>query len=212
MLTATPGSASGERCHPAAGGNPSWATARGSTRMGGQRSDAKVRFSSPAPPPSLDSNACGQRLTVSPEPPPPNVSLASHHCAWLASSRCFPGRDSHMMGSGPGLDLRGPSVLPTGPGTPPALFQGFLSSAVGARFPVGVCGREFSVLKEGKRRPCRRVPHPSLRAAALAGRFFPRPDLQTRWAGESTALAFSGQIYGAAGEGLSRPFAVQNGP
>lgn len=129
--------------------------------MGGQLSDAQGSFSSPVPPPSPDSNARGQRLAVPPEPPQPNASLGSYQRAWLAGSHCFPGRDSHVMGCGPGLDLRGPSVLPVGPGTSPALCQGFLSSAVGSRFPVGVCGCEFSVLKEGKRWPCRRIPTPA---------------------------------------------------
>lgn len=163
---------------PAREGTPAGPQCKAALRMGGQLSDAQGSFSSPVPPPPPDSNACGQRLAVPPEPPQPNASLGSYHCAWLASSHCFLGRDSHVMGCGPGLDLRGPSVLPVGPGTSPALCQGFLSSAVGPRFPVGVCGREFSVLKEGERWPCRRIPHPSLRAAPLAapwGKFFPQP-------------------------------------
>lgn len=40
----------------------------------------------------------------------------------------------------------------------------------------------------------------------------PSPRPQTRWMGDEAALAFSRKIYGAAGEGLSWPFAVQNSP
>lgn len=40
-------------------------------------------------------------------------------------------------------------MAPPGPGTSPALFQGFPSSAVDAGVPVAVRGWEHSVLNEG---------------------------------------------------------------
>ena len=95
---------------------------------------------------SPDSNACGQRLTVPPKPPAPDVSSGSPRCAWLAGAHRFLGRDSHILRSGPDLDLgpqRGPCRVRDIPSPVPGL-----SSAVGTGF-LCVCGWELSLLNEG---------------------------------------------------------------
>ena len=97
---------------------------------------------------SPDSNVCGQRLTVPPKPPPPDVSSGSHQCAWLAGAHRFLGCDSCILRSGPGLDL-GPHRGPCRVGDIPSPVPGLSVISRGCWVPVSVCGWELSLLNEG---------------------------------------------------------------